>query len=76
MNMYVCILHMGFQGDASGKESASAGDPRQRFNSGREDPWGRKRQSVPVFLPGKPRRGALEGFGPCSHRENQIQLSD
>ena len=44
---------------------------------GREDPWRRKWQPTPVFLPGKFHgQRSLEGYSPWGHKKNQTWLNN
>ena len=53
---------MGFPGDAGGK-NLPAMQETQVPSLGREDPWRRKWQPTPVFLPGESQGwGSLVGF--------------
>ena len=54
----------------SGKESTcNAGDQVQPL--GRKDPWRRKWQCTPIFLPGKFHgQGSLAGYSPWGHKES------
>ena len=64
----------GFPGGSDGKESAcNAGDPHSIPGSGspgQEDPWRKKWQLAPVFVPGEPHGWrSLEGCGPQGRKE-------
>ena len=67
-------VYFGLPGGSDGKASASnAGDPVQSL--GWEDPWRRKWQGTPAFLPGKSQSWrSLIGYSPQGH--SQTQLSD
>ena len=49
---------------------ANAGDARDADQSlGQEDPWKKKWQPTPIFLPGKSHgRGSLTGYSPWGHK--------
>lgn len=75
--MYVCILHMGFPGDAYGKNPSARiiQETEVQSLSVGKIPWVGKGNLFQYSCLETTER-SLEGFGPCSHRENQIQLSD
>ena len=35
-------------------------------------PWRRKRQPIPVFLPGKNGQRSLMGYSPCGHKKSDM----
>ena len=69
----LCMINKGLPWWLSAKESAcSAGDKEMQVQSlGQEDPWRRKWQPTPVFLPGRFHgQKSLAGYSPQGHKES------
>ena len=61
---------MGFPGGSAGKESTCNAGGMGSI-PGQEDPWRRKWQSTPVFLPGKSHgQRSLAGYSPWGRKES------
>ena len=67
------FIFKGFPGGSDGKESACiAGDPGSVPWVGK-NPWRRKWQPIPMFVPGKSHgQRSLEGYHPWGHKELDI----
>ena len=69
-------MHLGFPGDASGKEPACQCRRHKRceFNPWvGKIPWRRTRQPAPVFLPGESHgQRSLVGYSSRGHKESDV----
>ena len=63
---------MGFPGSSEIKNPPAVQETRIR-SPGREDPWRRKWQPTPVFLPGESHgQRSLAGYSPWGRKESDV----
>ena len=69
------LAHLGFPGCSAVKNPANVGD--MGWTPGREDPWRRKWQPSPVFLPGKSHgQRSLDGLQFIRSQKSLTQLGN